>query len=310
MRKSEVIWVDVSKGIVICLMVTGHTSIPEWLSNWIWSFHMPFFFIISALFTSWDKRPINSFIVRKAKILFAPFIPYSIINLAFLSPIMGYTYYEYATHILRTGWGGIALWFVPVFFISLLICRIVCRKYSLHVAAILLLLSVSISYFNTSLPWSMSVTPFAASMMIVIRRFQHVLRRLFANLQTIRKLAVYCISGAIVSFVLSQLYQLDMCSNHIIPIIPILIGIIGGCIMVIAVSIFMTMYFVRISKIIGSIGRNTYEIMALSQCIIMSINYYYPIPSMVKYLLMVIVLIAVVQLRHIIEGKFAKAEAI
>ena len=33
-------WVDIAKGIAIILMVAGHTSIPELLSKWIWSFHM------------------------------------------------------------------------------------------------------------------------------------------------------------------------------------------------------------------------------------------------------------------------------
>ena len=39
-------WIDVAKGIGIILMVLGHTSIPQMLSNFIWAFHMPLFFLI------------------------------------------------------------------------------------------------------------------------------------------------------------------------------------------------------------------------------------------------------------------------
>ena len=42
-------WIDVAKGICIVLMVVGHTRLPLIISNWIWSFHMPFFFFISQV---------------------------------------------------------------------------------------------------------------------------------------------------------------------------------------------------------------------------------------------------------------------
>lgn len=37
-------WVDIAKGIAIILMVLGHTAIPDSLSRFIYSFHMPFFY--------------------------------------------------------------------------------------------------------------------------------------------------------------------------------------------------------------------------------------------------------------------------
>ena len=308
-NKRHILWTDVSKGIVITLMVIGHTSIPGWLSNWIWSFHMPFFFIISALFTSWDKGTIYSFIIRKVKLLLIPFVVCSIINWGILAPILGFTYPDYAVHILRTGWGGIALWFIPVFFISLTICRCINIKYAYLVSAILLFVSLILSHSNFNLPWAMSVTPFATSLMVFIRKFQREIKH-FLSCPNTKMLTIAALGGAIPSLIVSQYFRLDMCSNHIIPIIPILIGIVGGCSTVITSSILLANHFARVSKFIGSIGRNTYEIMALSQVIIMSINYYYPLPAIAKYMLMIVALIAVVKLRHIIEGKFAKQEVI
>lgn len=40
---------DIAKGIGILLVVMGHLGIPPMLSNAIYLFHMPLFFILSGL---------------------------------------------------------------------------------------------------------------------------------------------------------------------------------------------------------------------------------------------------------------------
>ena len=72
-------WMDVAKGIAIILMVVGHTSIPKSLSDFIWTFHMPLFFIASGWLTSWNKNTAQSFIRNKSKNLLLPFFSYSMI---------------------------------------------------------------------------------------------------------------------------------------------------------------------------------------------------------------------------------------
>ena len=51
MNNIRIDWIDLTKGIAIFLMVCGHTSIPLSISNWIWSFHMPLFFLRNTLFS-------------------------------------------------------------------------------------------------------------------------------------------------------------------------------------------------------------------------------------------------------------------
>lgn len=51
----RLIWLDIAKATVIILMVLGHTSIPNSLSNFIWAFHMPLFFIASGWTTNWES---------------------------------------------------------------------------------------------------------------------------------------------------------------------------------------------------------------------------------------------------------------
>lgn len=174
-------YLDIAKGITIILIVIGHSSIPEILSRWIWSFHLPFFFIISALFVRWDNdENAVSFIKRKTIILLAPFLIYSIINMLLFPFCNGLSHVEYLIIVLKSGWGGGALWFIPVFFISLAICKLTPDEYLTPVGLTLLTLGYSLSMFHIELPRDISTIPFTVSLMLLARRNKHYLRRLCA----------------------------------------------------------------------------------------------------------------------------------
>ena len=55
-RTNRLKWLDIAKGISIILVVIGHTSIPRFLSDFIWAFHIPLFFIASGWTTNWQKK--------------------------------------------------------------------------------------------------------------------------------------------------------------------------------------------------------------------------------------------------------------
>ena len=76
--------IDIAKGILIMLMVIGHSGCPSYLGNLIYSFHMPCFFIISGMLLS-DKYfdHISLFIRKRIKGLYIPFVKWSIIFLLF-----------------------------------------------------------------------------------------------------------------------------------------------------------------------------------------------------------------------------------
>ena len=63
-------------------MVIGHTSIPMSLSNFIWSFHMPLFFIASGWMTDWEKYSVKDFVFKKTRSILLPFVVYSVIVLS------------------------------------------------------------------------------------------------------------------------------------------------------------------------------------------------------------------------------------
>lgn len=219
------IWVDISKGIVICLMVLGLSSLPTTISRWIWSFHMPFFFVISALFTSWDKLTLSTFIKRRAKILLIPFVVYSIINLLLIPIGIGVPVISYAIQIFREGWGGIALWFVPVFYFSIIVCKVCPIDKLIPIGLALMTVGAILSYNSIIIPWTISSVPFAASIMLLTRNYKYSIRRIIQITQA-KKLILIGLFGLLVSLVVSHFWRLDMACNSITPLIPILLGII------------------------------------------------------------------------------------
>lgn len=107
-------WIDITKGIAIFLMVCGHTSIPKSISDFIWSFHMPLFFIVSGILYKPEKAE-NCMVYAISK---------------FYSLIVPYFFFLLCDYIYRISWGldiswnmltdGInvgAYWFIQVLLI-------------------------------------------------------------------------------------------------------------------------------------------------------------------------------------------------
>lgn len=291
-------------------MVIGHSSLPIWAARWIWSFHMPFFFFISALCINWSKDNFSDFFYRKAKILLLPFAVYSVIDWILIPFATGESHLKYLYNIIENGWGGIALWFVPVFFASMLICKAIPRKHLFISAISCLTIGSILSWFEINLPWASATIPFAASTMLFTRYFQPHLRHNIAklNFNAVNK-CLYILSGLGLSIFISHFWRLDLACNQITPTIPLIAGIIGGITFIISLSLFIEQ-FKLINNVFIHIGRNTYEIMALSQAIIMTISIFIPEHPYFRYFILIIALICAVYLRKVIEGNFSKVEAI
>ena len=79
MRNSTI---DIAKGVAIILMVVGHAGCPEGLYKFIYSFHMPLFFILSGYFLSEESLSnTSSFVLKKWKKLALPLLICGIISL-------------------------------------------------------------------------------------------------------------------------------------------------------------------------------------------------------------------------------------
>lgn len=66
--------IDVLRGLTIILVVFGHITRTMWLNSYIWSFHIPVFFILSGFLYNPERfSSIKSFIIKKLKGLVVPY---------------------------------------------------------------------------------------------------------------------------------------------------------------------------------------------------------------------------------------------
>ncbi len=72
---NRVEWIDRARGIGILFVILGHVSIPFAATKLIFSFHMPFFFLLSGLVFSASSYPrFSDFLLRKVKTLLVPYL--------------------------------------------------------------------------------------------------------------------------------------------------------------------------------------------------------------------------------------------
>lgn len=75
---------DIIKGIGILLVVLGHVSENEFISGFIYNFHMPLFFILSGyIYVKFSKKDIVNFSVNRIKRLMLPYFFWGIITLIY-----------------------------------------------------------------------------------------------------------------------------------------------------------------------------------------------------------------------------------
>ena len=146
-------YLDTTKGIGILLVVAGHILNIKDLNNWIYSFHIPLFFIVSGITlgisNSWKEKTIRQNIVSKAKSLLWPYLTFSIISL-----IMTLILYGIRTTIRFTIStiifdGVLVLWFLPALFISNILFIIIektIKRLYIKIILIMIMMAVTVCF--------------------------------------------------------------------------------------------------------------------------------------------------------------------
>lgn len=281
-------------------MVVGHSTIPQWLSNWIWSFHMPFFFFISGLFTSW-KKDLLKFNTDKTKSLLIPFVVYSIVNLLVYPLYSSDNWNEFATQVLLRGWNGYALWFIPVLYLSLIFCKIVPnQKYHNMIAIVcFMFLGGTLDHYNIEFPWTISTIPIACTYILIARLFRTPIVQILKSNNLTHHLLLMVAGGAVSLFISSH-YRLDLAANSILPIIPLLFGAVAGTFMMLSVSKLL-LSIPKFASVWVKVGSHTMEILALSQCAILIINQHTDINYLMKYFLLIFILYAIITVKDTVK---------
>ena len=151
-------YLDMAKGFGIILVVLGHhLTVSEAFTVWIYSFHMPLFFILSGWLYAHKKNALSfgEFVKKKSRSLLYPYVVFSILILLWkylLYFLLGSTPEKGFPEIWIksvTTYGYHALWFLPtLFFTEIIVHRLetsvgVCAKRVAYLSCILLGLGAS-----------------------------------------------------------------------------------------------------------------------------------------------------------------------
>ena len=108
-------WIDNLRGLGIVFVIIGHMSIPDMLRQFVFSFHMPLFFMISGYLYKNDFS--FKWCMRKLDSLFIPYLVYGILTLAVLT-IEGRYQMAMVLHNYLLGNGVGVLWFLPCLLVT------------------------------------------------------------------------------------------------------------------------------------------------------------------------------------------------
>lgn len=176
--------IDVAKGIGIILVVFAHVNYTPFLLEYIYSFHMPLFFVLAGLV--FDKERYSSFadfLKRRMKNLICPYILFSLISILFelVISIYGNGFSSDTVSAIFEGLTGVVLsrgsadffnaplWFVLCLFAVEIIYFFISKLKSCYIVILCISLIVfgwflESEYFmfeNKLLPWSIDSALFA-----------------------------------------------------------------------------------------------------------------------------------------------------
>ena len=145
-----------------------------------------------------------------------------------------------------------------------------------------------LSYKECILPWSLSSVPYATLLVFIGSKFKYLKDILY-------KMPSYCILVfAAIVMVISSFYRLDIAWNKILPVVPIILAAVVGVEMVVLTAMKISNYSrdTLLKTILIAVGRNTFPVVAYSQLVIITFNFYGSYSPLVKYPVLLILLIS------------------
>lgn len=189
MSQKRINWVDTAKGIAILLVIFGHMPADDFVHDFIYSFHMPLFFIISGFFIAREaSMTIPKHLKKKFDRLLIPYLFFGLVimtpfGLIFESARSGtFSLDVVADHFvkrvigllfgLRGDWPCIGVfWFLPCLFCSLVLIHLVSRLTGRYSLVAIIIFSITGFIYNGfighSLPFSIDLAMIAALFIMV-----------------------------------------------------------------------------------------------------------------------------------------------
>lgn len=274
--------VTIAKGIGILLMVAAHAGIPDMFSHFIYMFHMPLFFFMSGYcFKEKYLLPPITFINKRVKGLYVPFVKWSLLFLLFHNIFYYlniynceygfrgevsylYTWKEYAIRCIRIVLGlhgqeqllG-GYWFLP----QLLYASIIgffTIKYVRNLytgTAIMMGLAIVTSFFNLRMPfWGIGSLTFFSTVFFLTG---HLYKKKYDNWNKIYLSVLFAIIVAAGS-VLCYTSMLSFTTDRIL---PYTVCAICGTVMTLNISQYIASKEGWIKNLFVYIGNNTLTVL-------------------------------------------------
>lgn len=257
-------YLDIAKGIATIMVIIGHVDFAyteAWLTTWVYSFHMPLFFIVSGILFRPEKYDsFKTFLKKKAKGLIIPYLILSLIifianmGLAFLKTkaIDGEATFKSFAGIF-VGWRGTewynGLWFVStLFFAEVLIYGIfkLARRAKrkgvfLSCATVILMLAGFIVMNNIKgAPLSLDIVPLCAGTIII----GYGIKRIYERWKWIQGLGVSIVLLAI--NIITCIWNYNITGFRV----DIYTSIVGNWLLFIVSSISGSLFILNISRVI------------------------------------------------------------
>ena len=155
--KKRINMYDIAKGIGIILVYLGHVPPNIYFKRFIYSFHMPLFFIISGMLLNVDKYDMKGFLISRTKSIIIPAISF----IAF-SNVVGFIF----SRGYKPGLPSI-IWFLFVLYFSEILIFSCWKKTKntqkrIYICVTLMLLAIFLDYIKFILPIALNVIPLAA----------------------------------------------------------------------------------------------------------------------------------------------------
>lgn len=134
MLENRLEYLDEAKGFAILLIILGHIYPGDnYIKIWLYSFHVPLFFIITGVLTKHTEKCISlkQYIKRKFKRLIIPYITFELVGIFIWMLLNEFSFESFRWHVFDSiqmycvvG----ALWFLPTLFVAEVIFFLA-RKY-------------------------------------------------------------------------------------------------------------------------------------------------------------------------------------
>lgn len=256
-------YIDYAKGLAIVFVVFGHIFFGNnKISIWIYSFHIPLFFIISGYLLNYNVKPLKDSIIKKIKALLIPYISFSILNIICNYILSNFDMKSIKINIIDTiSLGGIAtLWFLVALFLGETIFLIGKKSFNkIRYEILFYMIIVSIVFILLKLTHGKTLVALVRG--VVALFYINIGYYLYNIINKVQLNFFSILIISVVSFILSMINgKVDLWTLHFNNIFLYVFNAIIGSLNIIFIS-----KKIRTSNILKFFGENTLIIMATHQ---------------------------------------------